>query len=159
MKEPVSCPFAKKKKEKFRSDVTKADRIFDLLLQEGQIKLSANHTILSAAELRNHKYYKWRNAVSHSTSECRVFCKEIQLANEVGKIKFDAPENPMKIDGHPFPTNMVEVMDHDAKMGPKLLTSEQAELSEAVDTKARVLASQLGGQGRNEHEEGSKKPR
>ena len=42
----------------------------------------------------------------------------------------------MKIDGHPFPTNMVEVMDHDAKMGPKLLTSEQAELSEVVDPKA-----------------------
>ena len=44
-KEPVSSPFVKKEKEKFRFDVTKADRIFDLLLQEGQIKLSANHTI------------------------------------------------------------------------------------------------------------------
>ena len=33
-KEPVSCLFAKKEKEKFGSDVTKADRIFDLLLQE-----------------------------------------------------------------------------------------------------------------------------
>jgi len=133
MKEPVSCPFAKKKKEKFRSNVTKADQIFDLLLQEGQIKLSANHMILSVAELRNRKYCKWHNVVPHSTSECRVFCKEIQLANEVGKIKFDAPENPMKIDGHPFPANMVEVVDHDANTGPKLLTSE--------------LAKRLGAQG------------
>ena len=33
-KEPVSCLFAKKEKEKFGSDVTMADRIFDLLLQE-----------------------------------------------------------------------------------------------------------------------------
>ena len=53
-----------------------------------------------------------------------MFCKEIQSAIEAGKIKFDAPEKLMKIDGHPFPTNMVEVMDHDAKKGPKLLTSE-----------------------------------
>ena len=115
--------------------------------------------ISSVTELRNHKYCKWHNAVSHRTNECKVFYKEIQSAIEAGRIKFDVPEKPMKIDGHPFPTNMVEVMDHDAKMGPKLLTSEQAELSEAVDPKARVLASQLGGQGRNEHEEGSKKPR
>ena len=63
-KAPVSCPFAKKEKEKFGFDVTKADRIFDLLLQEGQIKLSTNHTIPSAAELKNRKYCKWHNAVS-----------------------------------------------------------------------------------------------
>ena len=157
-KEPVLCPFAKKEKEKFGFDVTKADPIFDLLLQEGHI-LSAKHTILSAAELRNHKYYKWHNTVSHSANECRVFCKEIQLAIEAGRIKFDAPEKPMKIDGHPFPTNMVEVVDRDASTGPKLLTFERAKRSEAVDPNARVLASQLGGQGRYEQGEGSKKPR
>ena len=76
-KEPVLCPFAKKEKEKFGFDVTKADPIFDLLLQEGQIKLSANHMIPSATELGNRKYCMWHNAVSHSTNECRVFCKEI----------------------------------------------------------------------------------
>ena len=72
-KEPVSYPFAKNEKEKFGFDVTKTDWIFDLLLQEGMIKLSTNHTILSTAELRNRK---WHNAVLHSTSECRVFYKE-----------------------------------------------------------------------------------
>ena len=64
----------------------------------------------------------------------------------------------MKIDGHPFPTNMVQVVDHDASMGPKLLTSERAERSGAVDPKARVSASQLGGQGRYEQKEGFRKP-
>ena len=34
-KELVLCLFAKKEKEKYGFDVTKADRIFDLLLQEG----------------------------------------------------------------------------------------------------------------------------
>jgi hypothetical protein len=31
-KQPVLCPFAKKDTERYRFDVTKADRIFDLLL-------------------------------------------------------------------------------------------------------------------------------
>ena len=60
----------------------------------------------------------------HSTCECRVFCREIQSAIEVGRIKFDAPEKPMKIDDHRFPNNMVDVKDQDAKTGPKILTSE-----------------------------------
>ena len=34
-KEPVSCPFAKKEKEKFWFNIRKADQIFDLLLLEG----------------------------------------------------------------------------------------------------------------------------
>jgi hypothetical protein len=34
-KEPVSSPFAKNKKEKFRFDITRVDQIFDPLLQEG----------------------------------------------------------------------------------------------------------------------------
>jgi len=50
------------------------------------------------------------------------------------------------------------VVDHDANMGPKLLTSEWAKHSRAMDPKARVSANQLGGQGRYEQGEGSKKP-
>jgi hypothetical protein len=47
-KKPISCPFGQKEPEKFTFDITKADKIFDLLLQEGQIKLSPNHVIPSA---------------------------------------------------------------------------------------------------------------
>jgi hypothetical protein len=57
-KRPISCPFGQKEPEKFTFDITKADRIFDLLLQEGQIKLSPNHVIPSAEELKKIKYYK-----------------------------------------------------------------------------------------------------
>jgi hypothetical protein len=71
--------------------------------------------------LKNRKYYKWHNAVSHSTCECRVFCREIQSAIEAGRIKFDAPEKPMKIDRHPFPTNMVELKENDADEGDQNL--------------------------------------
>jgi len=62
---------------------------------------------------------QWHNTVSHNTCECRVFYKKIQSDIEAGKIKFDAPEKPMKIDGHPFLANMVDVKDHDAKTGAR----------------------------------------
>ena len=89
-REPVSCPFTKKEKEKFGFDVTKADRIFDLLLQEGQIK-------------------------------------------------------SMKIDRHPFPTNMVELKENDADEGVKILTSDRAKSLGVVDPKAQASANRLGG--------------
>jgi hypothetical protein len=47
-----------KNPEKFDFDITKADKIFDLLLQQGQIKLSQLHTIPSAEELKRMKYCK-----------------------------------------------------------------------------------------------------
>ena len=86
-----------------------------------------------------------------------MLCKEIQSAIEAGRIKFDVPEKPMKIDGHPFHTNMVDVKDLDTKTGPKVLTSEQAKHSGAVVPKAQVLANQLRGQGRYERGESSRR--
>lgn len=72
-KKPISCPFGKKEPKKFGFDTSKADKIFDLLLQEGQIKLSPYHTIPSVEELKRIKYCKWHNAMSHDTNKCKVF--------------------------------------------------------------------------------------
>ena len=88
-KKLMPCPFDQKEPEKFAFDVTKADRIFDFLLQEGQIKLSPNHVIPSAEELKNIKYCKWHNATSHSKNECKMFRQQLQSAIESRKIKFD----------------------------------------------------------------------
>ena len=88
-KKLISCPFGQKELKKFTFDVTKAHRIFDLLLQEGQIKLSPNHVIPSAEELKKIKYCKWHNATSHSTNECKVFRQQLQSAIESRRIKFD----------------------------------------------------------------------
>jgi len=109
-KKPMSCPFGCKEPEKFAFGITKADRIFDFLLQEGQIKLSPNHVIPSTEELKKIKYYKWHNATSHSTNECKLFRKQLQLAIESGRIKLDISktQKPMKIDQHPFPMNMLD---------------------------------------------------
>jgi hypothetical protein len=57
-KRPISCSFGQKEPKKFTFDITKADKIFDLLFQEGQIKLSANHVIPSAEELKKILYCK-----------------------------------------------------------------------------------------------------
>jgi hypothetical protein len=74
-KKPISCPFGNKEPEKYGFDITKADKIFDLLLSEGQIKLKSYHKILTDQELKNIKYCKWHNATSHDTNECKVFCQ------------------------------------------------------------------------------------
>jgi len=72
-KKPVTCPFGKKEPESYEFDVTKANKIFDLLLSEGLIKLKPYHKIPSEEELKNMKHYKWHNATSHDTNECKIF--------------------------------------------------------------------------------------
>ena len=57
-KKPVMCPFGKKEPESYGFEITKADKIFDLLLSEGLIKLKPYHKISSEDELKNIKYCK-----------------------------------------------------------------------------------------------------
>jgi hypothetical protein len=148
-KKTVSCPFGKKEREKFSFDITKADKIFDLLLQQGQIMLSQFHTIPSAEELKRMKYCKWHNATSNDTDDCKIFRLQIQSAIEQGSLKFEAPtkaEKPMKIDEHPFPTNMVEVSSKDT-LRVRLLTSDSAKKKVAFDPKAQVTVADVKGKG------------
>jgi hypothetical protein len=155
----VSCLFGKKEPEKFSFDITKADKIFVLLLQQGQIKLSQFHTIPSAEELKRMEYCKWHNATSHDTNDCKIFRQQIQLAIEQGRLKFETPtkaEKPMKIDQHPFPTNTVEVSSKDTSQ-VKLLISDSAQNKGAIDTKVQVTAADVKGKGLL-LEEGQSKP-
>ena len=76
-KKPISCPFGNKESEKFGFDITKPDKIFDLLLSEGQIQLKPYRKIPTDQELKNMKYCKWHNATSHDTNECKVFRQQI----------------------------------------------------------------------------------
>jgi len=94
--------------------------------------------IPSAEELKKMKYCKWHNATSHSTNGCKVFRQQLQSAIESGRIKFDnsKAQKPMKIDQHPFPTNML-----DTNGKTKVLTSEAAERSASVDPQHQVTAT------------------
>jgi len=140
----MSCPFGHKEPEKFAFDITKADTIFDFLLQEGQIKLSPNHEIPSTKELKKIKYCKWHDATSQNTNECKVFTQQLQSAIESERIKFDSSkaQKPMKIDQHPFATNML-----DAKGKTKVLTSEAAKRSASVDPQHQITADDVKGKG------------
>ena len=135
-KKPVTCPFGKKEPKSYGIDITKADKIFDLLLSEGLIKLKPCHKIPSEEELKHMKYCKWHNATSHDTNECKVFRQQIQMAFEQGRLKFETPKKMMKIDGHPFATNMVDVAKDENYSQAKILTSSSAKKSGAVDPKA-----------------------
>ena len=151
----ISCPLGNKEPEKFGFDITKADKIFDLLLLERQIKLKPYHKIPTDQELKNMTYCKRHNATSHDTNVCKVFRHQIQSAIEQGRLKFEAPKKPMKIDEHPFPTNMVDVGGKKNALQTKVLTSQSAKESEAVDPKAQVSTNEVKGKKPQEEAEGS----
>jgi hypothetical protein len=140
----------KKEPESYGFDITKADKIFDLLLSEGLIKLKPYHKIPSEEELKNMKYCKWHNATSHDTNECKVFRQQIQMAFEQGRLKFETPKKTMKIDGHPFATNMVDVDKDKSSSQAKVLTSSSAMKSGAVDPRAQIAADEFQGKGSQE---------
>ena len=68
----VPNPLGRGVEESYDFDVTKSDKLFDFLLEKGQIKLPDNHVMLPPDQLKNKKFCKFHNATSHSTNECRV---------------------------------------------------------------------------------------
>jgi hypothetical protein len=51
----------------------------------------------------------------------------------------------MKIDGHPFPANMVDVGEKGNVLQTKMLTSQSPKESSAIDPKAQVTADESKG--------------
>jgi hypothetical protein len=93
------------------------------------------------------KCCKWHNATSHDTNDCKIFRQHIQSTIEQGRLKFETPteaEKLMKIDQHPFPTNMVEVSNKDTSR-VKLLMSDSAQNKGAVDPKVQVTTADVKG--------------
>ena len=74
-----------------------------------------------------------------------MFRQQIQSAIEQGRLKFEMPKNPMKIDGHPFPTNMIAVGRKRNALQTKVLTSQSAKESGAVDPRAQVSTDEVKG--------------
>ena len=122
-------------------DVTKSNKLFDFLLMKGQIKLPNNHVMLPPVQLKNKKFYKFHNATSHSTNECRVFQQHIQRAIQQGRLKFDTPRK-MKVGDNPFPgdLNMVDVGLFKGKT--KVLRSTKSKEVGIVDPKMQISADE-----------------
>ena len=74
-----------------------------------------------------------------------MFRQQIQSAIEQGRLKFETPKKPMKIDGHPFLANMVDVGKKRNALQMKMLTSQSAKESGAVDPKAQITADEAKG--------------
>ena len=74
-----------------------------------------------------------------------MFRQQIQSAIEQGKLKFETPKKPMKIDGHPFLANMVDVGKKGNALQTKMLTSQSPKDSGAVDPKAQITADETKG--------------
>ena len=64
----------------------------------------------------------------------------------------------MKIDGHPFPANMVDVGKKGNALQTKMLTSQSAKESGAVDPKAQITADEAKGK-ELQQKEGSAAPK
>ena len=65
------------------------------------------------------------------------------MAFKQGKLKFEAPKRTMKIDQHPFATNMVDVARDKNIPQAKILTSSSAKKSRVVDPKAQITADEV----------------
>ena len=137
----VPNPWGRGVEESYDFDVTKSDKLFDFLLEKGQIKLPDGHVMLPPDQLKNKKFCKFYNATSHSTNECRIFRQHIQRAIQQGRLKFDTPRK-MKVDDNPFPgdQNMVDAGLFKGKT--KVLTSTKSREGRTVDPKIPISADE-----------------
>ena len=137
----VPNPWGRGVMESYDFDVTKSDKLFDFLLEKGQIKLPDGHVMLPPDQLKNKKFCKFYNATSHSSNECRIFRQHIQRAIQQGRLKFDMPQK-MKVDDNPFlgDLNMVDAGLFKGKT--KVLTSTKSKEARTGNPKMQILADE-----------------
>jgi hypothetical protein len=71
---PISCSFLKpshgrKEVIKYMFDVSKCDKLFDVLVKGRVIRLTEVHLIPSVEQLARKKYCKWHDSYLHTTNE------------------------------------------------------------------------------------------
>jgi hypothetical protein len=145
-KEPLTMNqrWIKQTKGTYDFDVTKVDKLFEFLVKEGRIKLLEGHSMLRPDGVKEKRYCGFHDRNSHSINDCRVFTMRIQKAIQEGHLKFD---NKMKLDGHPFPQNMVSfsvnMVTAEEKGKVKVLTSARAKHDGSVDPTRQVMVEQV----------------
>ena len=87
--------------------------------------------------MKNKMFYKFHNATSHSTNECRVFRQHIQRAIQQGRLKFDTPRK-IKVDDKD--QNMVDARLLKGKT--KVLTSTKSREAGTVDPERQISADE-----------------
>jgi hypothetical protein len=148
-KEPLTMNqrWVKQTKGTYDFDITKADKLFELLVKEGRIRLPEGHAMLRPDGVKGKRYCGFHDRDSHSINDCRVFKMRIQKAIQEGHLKFD---NKMKLDGNPFPQNMVSfsvnMVTAEEKGKVKVLTSARARQDGTVDPERQVTLDQVHGE-------------
>jgi hypothetical protein len=101
-KEPLTMNqrWVKQTKGTYDFNITKADKLFELLVKKGRIRFPEGHSMLRPDGVKEKRYCGFHDRNSHSINNCRVFRMRIQKAIQEGHLKFD---NKIKLDGHPFP--------------------------------------------------------
>ena len=69
------------------------------------------------------------------------------MAFEQEKLKSETLKKTMKIEQHPFATNMVDVARDKGPSQAKILTSSSAKKSGAIDPKAQIATDEVKGKG------------
>jgi hypothetical protein len=108
---------------RYTFDVSKCDRLFDLLLRGGVIRLTEGHVIPSADILAKKTYCKWHDSYTHTTNECNYFRRQVQSVINDGRLTL-RDGGKMKLDTGPFLIGMIEI-EH-KKI---LVCRDQAEMS------------------------------
>jgi hypothetical protein len=113
-------------------------------MKEGRIKLPDGHSMLRPDGVKEKRYCGFHDKNSHSINECGVFRMRIQKAIQEGHLKFD---NKMKLDGNPFPQNMigfsVNMVTAEEKGKVKVLTSAKEKQDGLVDPARQVTFEQV----------------
>ena len=137
----VLNPWGKEVEKSYDFNVTKANKLFDFLLEKGQIKLPVNHVILPPDQLKNKKFCKYHKTTSHATNDCWIFWQHIQMTIQQGELKFDTTRT-LKVDDNPFPKdqNMVDAKLFKGKT--KVLTSARARETRTVDPEMQISADE-----------------
>ena len=141
-------------------DVSKSDKLFEALLKEGRIKLQEGHAMLCPEGVKDKRFCGFHNTTSHHINDCRVFRMKIQRAIQEGHLKFSGK---MKVDDTPFAQNTVTfsvnmVTIDNSKSGgkAKVLTSDRAKKTGAVDPDRQITNKEFrqhSQDSRNEKEE------
>jgi hypothetical protein len=110
---PISCSFLKpnggrRDETKYTFDVSKCDRLFDLLLWGGVIRLTEGHVKPNADILAKKTYCKWHDSYTHTTNECNYFQRQVQSVINDDRLTL-GDSGKIKLDTDPFPIGMVEL--------------------------------------------------
>jgi hypothetical protein len=112
---PILCSFLKPKggrreEMRYTFDVSRCDRLFNLVLRGGVIQLTEGHIIPNTDILVKKTYCKWHDSYTHTTNECNYFWQQVQSVINDGRLTLD-DGGKIKLDMAPFPVAMVKLMN------------------------------------------------